>query len=136
MPELPEVETTLNGLKPYIEQQVIANVIVRHPSLRWPIPLDLKKHVINQKIIEAERRGKYILLRMKSGTILIHLGMSGSLRILPLGVPPQKHDHIDLEFSNHKVLRLTDPRRFGAFLWTKDDPLALTLYSKTLAQNL
>jgi len=123
MPELPEVETTLNGLKPYIEQQVIANVIVRHLNLRWPIPADLKKHIINQKIIGAERRGKYILLKTKVGTIIIHLGMSGSLRILTSGVPPKKHDHVDLEFSNNKVLRLTDPRRFGAFLWTSDDPL-------------
>jgi formamidopyrimidine-DNA glycosylase len=123
MPELPEVETTLRGLEPHIEHQKIVNVIVRHYGLRWPIPPKIKKYLINQSIILMQRRGKYILLTTETGTIIIHLGMSGSLRILKKGIPAQKHDHIDLEFSNNKVLRLTDPRRFGAFLWTKDDPM-------------
>lgn len=122
MPELPEVETTLNGIKPYSEQQKITAVIVRHHGLRWPIPKNINTLVKNQLVQIIERRGKYLLFRTTKGTIILHLGMSGSLRVLTQPTPAGKHDHVDIEFANHKILRLTDPRRFGAFLWTEEDP--------------
>lgn len=122
MPELPEVETTLRGIEPHIENQKITHVVVRHHGLRWPIPADIANILKNQTIESLERRGKYLLFKTRKGTIILHLGMSGSLRILTQDTPAQKHDHLDLVFANHKTLRLTDPRRFGAFLWTEADP--------------
>ncbi|MFT3741475.1 MAG: bifunctional DNA-formamidopyrimidine glycosylase/DNA-(apurinic or apyrimidinic site) lyase [Gammaproteobacteria bacterium] len=121
MPELPEVETTLRGIQPKILHQVIQGITIRHTQLRWPVTPKIKSKTLNQVIQAVERRGKYLLLRLKNGTLLIHLGMSGKLRILPKDTPAQKHDHIDLIFS-HDILRFTDPRRFGAFLWVEGDP--------------
>jgi len=118
MPELPEVETTLRGIMPHIHQQKINCVRVRQYQLRWPIPQDIQQRLYNQCVQTIARRGKYLLLGLDSGTVIIHLGMSGRLRILPLNTEPQKHDHIDIEFANNLLLRFTDPRRFGAFLWT------------------
>lgn len=122
MPELPEVETTLRGIEPHLMQQMITKVIVRHYGLRWPIDQNINKKLIGNQIEALARRGKYLLLRATHGTIIIHLGMSGRLAILNKNTPAQKHDHVDLEFSNQKILRFTDPRRFGAFLWTQDSP--------------
>jgi len=122
MPELPEVETSRRGIEPYLLNKKVTDVIIRQKQLRWPIPASLKKQLINQKIKSVDRRGKYILLRTDAGTVILHLGMSGSLRILNKSINPEKHDHFDICFS-HKVLRLRDPRRFGAVLWTKSDPL-------------
>lgn len=122
MPELPEVETTLRGIKPHIIKQKIDDVIVRHPRLRWPVPTDLKHKLQGQRLLELKRRGKYLILSFKTGSIILHLGMSGSLRILSTPTAPQKHDHIDICFTNKKYLRFTDPRRFGALLFTEDDP--------------
>jgi formamidopyrimidine-DNA glycosylase len=122
MPELPEVETTLRGIQPHIEQQKITRVTVRHHGLRWPIPSNINELVKNQKILAVYRRGKYLLFKTKQGHIIVHLGMSGSLRILTKSTVALKHDHVDLEFANHVILRYTDPRRFGAFLWTDEDP--------------
>jgi formamidopyrimidine-DNA glycosylase len=122
MPELPEVETTLRGIQPFVKKQKIKNLIVRHPHLRWPIPSNIKELMIGQKIVDLERRGKYILFKTSIGTAILHLGMSGRLRVLTSSIPAEKHDHIDIEFENNKILRLTDPRRFGAFLWTDADP--------------
>lgn len=121
MPELPEVETTLRGIKPHIAEQTITNVIIRHTGLRWPIPNNIKKILIGCIVKEISRRGKYLLFETLKGSIIMHLGMSGRLRILQEFVPPAKHDHIDLEFSNGAILRFTDPRRFGAFLWQAGD---------------
>lgn len=122
MPELPEVETTRRGIKPYIHQQTIREVIVRQPKLRWPVPPEI--HQIEGQLVESvTRRGKYILLETATGTALIHLGMSGSLRIVDAGTEAEKHDHVDIVLNTNKVVRLRDPRRFGAFLWTKKNPL-------------
>ncbi|WP_283788712.1 bifunctional DNA-formamidopyrimidine glycosylase/DNA-(apurinic or apyrimidinic site) lyase [Bermanella sp. WJH001] len=126
MPELPEVETTCRGIAPHIEGKAIAKLVVRQPQLRWPIPDDLAKLVKGQTILAVRRRAKYILLDIgKSkikGTIIIHLGMSGSLRVVKGQAPePQKHEHFDLVFSNDLLLRFTDPRRFGACLWQDVD---------------
>jgi len=123
MPELPEVETSRRGIEPYILNKKVTDVIIRQKQLRWPIPAGLKKQLVNQKIQSVDRRGKYILLRSSEGTVILHLGMSGSLRILNKSVSAEKHDHFDICFSHNKVLRLRDPRRFGAVLWTKSDPL-------------
>jgi formamidopyrimidine-DNA glycosylase len=116
MPELPEVETTLRGIKPYLLKQRIARVIVREPSLRWPVT-DAVKQAEGQQLVDLDRRGKYLLLKLEQGGLIIHLGMSGSLRILEEFKAPEKHDHIDVELVNGVCLRFNDPRRFGAFLW-------------------
>ncbi len=116
MPELPEVETTLRGIEPHVDGQVLSNVIVRNASLRWPIPVAALAALEGQRITRAERRAKYILLHTSLGCVLLHLGMSGSLRVLDHGAPPAKHDHLDLEFANNKVVRFNDPRRFGCCL--------------------
>lgn len=120
MPELPEVETTCRGIEPHIEHQVVTSLTVRNPNLRWPVPDFLNSKVEGKAIKEVSRRGKYILLNVDSGTVLVHLGMSGSLRIVDSDKAPEKHDHVDFCFSNGKVLRLTDPRRFGSVLWQPD----------------
>jgi formamidopyrimidine-DNA glycosylase len=130
MPELPEVETTLRGIKPYLNHQTIINVIVRHHQLRWKIPDNLSQQLKNKKIIDITRRGKYLLFHMKKNTLILHLGMSGSLRLLMEPTLPKKHDHVDIVFANHYVLRFTDPRRFGAVLLTNDDPYHHPLLAK------
>ncbi len=116
MPELPEVETTLRGIEPHLLNQRIARVIVRDPRLRWPVPAAVKK-AEGQVFVSLNRRGKYLLLKLEQGGLIIHLGMSGSLRILQRQSSPEKHDHIDIELENGVCLRFNDPRRFGAFLW-------------------
>ncbi len=130
MPELPEVETTKRGIMPHLADQTIERVVVRQSQLRWPVTSTLNDQLTNQKLLSITRRGKYLLLKIHQGTLLIHLGMSGSLRILETTVSPQKHDHIDIVFKNGKTLRYTDPRRFGAFLWVDGNPLLHPLLSK------
>ena len=120
MPELPEVETTCQGISPHIKNQIIKKTIVRQAKLRWPIPSNLAHTLKRNKIIDINRRGKYLLLHMQNGTLIIHLGMSGRLCVLPENAPAQKHDHFDLVLENNLLLRLTDPRRFGAVLWTSE----------------
>jgi len=120
MPELPEVETSCRGIAPHIQDRRVARVIIRNHSLRWPIPADLPEILKNRQLLSVGRRGKYLLLRFKHGHVLLHLGMSGSLRIVPADLPAEKHDHVDMCFSGGVVLRLTDPRRFGALLWTSE----------------
>jgi len=121
MPELPEVETTRCGIEPHLLGKTIQNIIIRQPRLRWLIPQGLKKWLPGQQVLAVERRAKYLFLRLTKGTIIIHLGMSGSLRILPADSRPGAHDHIDLVIGM-QCLRLRDPRRFGAFLYTSTDP--------------
>ena len=121
MPELPEVETTLRGLSPHLTGQRIQQVIIRNPHLRWPIPDNLPGILRGQTIHKLQRRAKYLLLECDSGTLILHLGMSGSLRVLPALILPEKHDHFDLQLANGTLMRLRDPRRFGAVLWHEGD---------------
>ncbi|MCF6209492.1 MAG: bifunctional DNA-formamidopyrimidine glycosylase/DNA-(apurinic or apyrimidinic site) lyase [Gammaproteobacteria bacterium] len=118
MPELPEVETTRRGIAPHIEGERVREVVVRQPRLRWPVPVRLKAALCGQTIDTVHRRGKYLLLRSATGTVILHLGMSGSLHVVAAGTPAGKHDHVDIIFTNGCCLRLRDPRRFGAVLWT------------------
>jgi len=118
MPELPEVETTKRGIAPYIEGQTITDVIVRQGNLRWAVPELLSQTLSGLQIQSVSRRAKYLLFTTETGTLLIHLGMSGSLRILPTYQNPAKHDHIDFIFTDGTILRFNDPRRFGSVLWT------------------
>lgn len=122
MPELPEVETTRRGIAPHITGQMVDAVTVRNGSLRWPVPANLNKLVQGHSIADVSRRGKYILIHFQHGTLLIHLGMSGSLRISAADSPIRKHDHVDFLFMNKQLLRYHDPRRFGSILWTEEDP--------------
>jgi formamidopyrimidine-DNA glycosylase len=117
MPELPEVETTRKGIQPKVDKQTITRFIIRNGQLRWPVETHLQQTLPGLVVLEVDRRGKYILLKTQLGTLLIHLGMSGNLRVLPVGAAVQKHDHIDIEFANGYLLRLNDPRRFGSVLW-------------------
>ena len=118
MPELPEVEVTRRGLAPHVSGRVISGVAVRESRLRWPIPKDVLS-LAGRKVISIRRRGKYLLVDCGDGHLIVHLGMSGSLRVLPPDTPAQKHDHFDLLLGD-RMLRLRDPRRFGAVLWTTD----------------
>lgn len=117
MPELPEVETTRRGIAPHIEGHRVTGVILRRPDLRWPIPPEVSSLLPGQVVESVDRRAKYLLLQTSAGTALLHLGMSGMLRVLPANTPIAKHDHVDIAFDTGKVLRFTDPRRFGALLW-------------------
>lgn len=118
MPELPEVETTMRGIKPHICGQILKKMVVRNRNLRWPIPKNLEKMLAGQTVRNIIRRGKYLIFQLDTGSMLLHLGMSGRLRVLENTPPPAKHDHVDMCFSNGKTLRFTDPRRFGAVLFT------------------
>jgi len=122
MPELPEVETTRRGIEPHISHHTIKDIVIRQHALRWPVPKQLGKNARGQQIQSVERRGKYLLLKLDHGTIIIHLGMSGSLRICTPQAGIRKHDHVDFIFSDDKILRFHDPRRFGAVLWSPGDP--------------
>lgn len=118
MPELPEVETTCRGIAPYVQGQIIKALIVRQPKLRWPIPEDLAQIITGQRIHQVYRRAKYLLITVDTGTLIMHLGMSGSLRVLVSAPDAGAHDHVDFIFGDDSVLRFNDPRRFGALLWT------------------
>lgn len=125
MPELPEVETTRRGLLPHVAGRTIEQVTVRQPRLRWPMPRDLPQRLAGARVAGIERRGKYLLFRIDArlpGWLLVHLGMSGSLRIVPANTPPGPHDHVDLRLDTGRILRLRDPRRFGAVLWHGGEP--------------
>ncbi len=120
MPELPEVEVTRRGVAPHIEGRAVREVVLRRAGLRWPFPAALHEILLDRTVLATGRRGKYLLVEFEHGTLIIHLGMSGHLRVLPPGVPVQKHDHIDLVVDGPdgpQILRMTDPRRFGAVLW-------------------
>jgi formamidopyrimidine-DNA glycosylase len=124
MPELPEVEVTRRGVAPHLEGRIVTQVVFRREGLRWPFPAHLAETLVGQRITQVGRRGKYLLIGFDSGTLIIHLGMSGHLRVLPPGIEPKKHDHFDLVVGDGihtQVLRLHDPRRFGAVLWQAHD---------------
>jgi len=120
MPELPEVETTRRGIAPLVAGYCVAHVVVRDGRLRWPVAADIDARLRGERLTEIDRRGQDLLFRFAHGCLIVHLGMSGSLRVLDAGTPPNPHDHIDLVFDNDKVLRLRDPRRFGAVIWCAD----------------
>ncbi len=118
MPELPEVETTMNGIRPYLEGKSIRKLIVRERRLRWPIPRGLEKIVQGKRISKIERKGKYILIHLSRGGLIIHLGMSGSMRVLCEPREPGKHDHFDLISDTGEIIRFHDPRKFGCLLFS------------------
>ena len=117
MPELPEVETTRRGIAPHLVGHRITALTLRRGDLRWPFPPALSAELPGQRITDVRRRAKYLLLDAAPGSALLHLGMSGSLRVLPAATPPGVHDHVDLLLDSGRVLRFTDPRRFGCLLW-------------------
>lgn len=129
MPELPEVETTLRGITPHIVKQPITQVIIRRPNLRWPIPAELPHLLTTQRLLNITRRGKYLLFEFANGHAMIHLGMSGNLRIVEASSTPNSHDHFDWVFGNI-ALRYHDPRRFGCLLWIEGNPHEHSLLSK------
>ena len=125
MPELPEVETTKNGIAPHIQSKEIQLVTVRQPQLRWPIPTNIKLLLEGATVKDIQRRAKYLLLLCEgesaNGWLMIHLGMSGNLRVVQPDATIQKHDHFDIEFTDGTTLRYQDPRRFGCVLWLGED---------------
>ncbi|PLX95453.1 MAG: DNA-formamidopyrimidine glycosylase [Desulfuromonas sp.] len=139
MPELPEVETTRRGIEPLICNQQITGVVLRVPKLRWPLDPHLSELLVGQRVLAVSRRAKYLLIRLEQGSLLLHLGMSGSLRMVPLQTPAGKHDHVDIHFADGQSLRFNDPRRFGLlafFQGTPDDhPLLTHLGPEPLATD-
>ena len=149
MPELPEVETTRRGIHDHLLGATVSELIVRNGRLRWPVPDDLADLVVGKTIYSIGRRAKYLLLGFEHGTLIIHLGMSGSMRIFTEAFPAEKHDHIDLVLSNGKRLRYHDPRRFGSWLWSHTpvnehpllkslgpEPLSSAFHAAALQQQL
>ncbi len=114
MPELPEVETTRRGIEPHCLGLAVTAVTVREPRLRWPVPSDLPQRLRGQRIQSVRRRAKYLLLDTAAGSLMVHLGMSGSLRLVPAGTAPGRHDHVDIALEGGRMLRYNDPRRFGS----------------------
>lgn len=122
MPELPEVETTRRGLDRRIVGRRVVEVVVRERRLRWPVPSRLARELPGEVVERTSRRAKYLLIHCSRGTVIVHLGMSGSLQVVDVRRAPGAHDHVDLVFDDEHALRLRDPRRFGAVLWTTGDP--------------
>jgi len=122
VPELPEVETTRRGLEPHLVGRRIDKIVVRDRRLRWPVTEALEKQASGSTVHRVDRRGKYLLIECSTGWLIVHLGMSGRLRVLPQTMPPSRHDHFDIVLSSGMLVRFTDPRRFGALLWTKEHP--------------
>jgi formamidopyrimidine-DNA glycosylase len=121
MPELPEVETTLRGIEPWLLGKTIARIRVHHRGLRWPVPESIHR-CDGASVIALRRRAKYLIVETSGGTIIIHLGMSGSLRVIEKAEPKRKHDHVEFELDDGAIIRYHDPRRFGTVLWT-DQPV-------------
>ena len=121
MPELPEVETTRRGILDGLGARRVGALVVRERRLRWPVPDALEGHLRGKLLLDIERRGKYLLFRFDDGTLLVHLGMSGSLRFAPADSAPRRHDHVDLLMADGRTLRYHDPRRFGAWLWIEGE---------------
>ena len=120
MPELPEVEVSRLGISPHLVGERIENIVVRERRLRWPIPMEIEQ-AIGQTVSAVRRRAKYLLIDTAPGSIVLHLGMSGKLRVIDAGTPVKKHDHLDIVLGSGRCLRLNDPRRFGACLWQQPD---------------
>lgn len=122
MPELPEVETTRRGIAPALEGQRIRKLEVRQRKLRWPVPEGLEERLRNQPVLSVRRRAKYLLLETPGGSAMVHLGMSGSMRIVQAHEQPEKHDHFDIVTEQNEAIRFNDPRRFGSLLWCGSNP--------------
>jgi formamidopyrimidine-DNA glycosylase len=120
MPELPEVETSRRGIEPYVVDRTIAAVTIRERRLRWPVSLDIDEHLPGATITSVDRRAKYLLINTTGGTVILHLGMSGSVFIVDRDTPAGVHDHVDIELDSGHALRLRDPRRFGSLHWSDD----------------
>lgn len=129
MPELPEVETTCRGIRPVLTGRIASGCIIRNGRMRQPVPEDLAQLIAGRSLLAVERRAKYLLLRFDAGTVIVHLGMSGSLRVVEAGAAVGKHDHVDLLFGD-TALRLRDPRRFGLVLWHAGEPAGHPLLAK------
>jgi formamidopyrimidine-DNA glycosylase len=123
VPELPEVETTRRGIEPLLVGRGVSGVTVRNFALRWPVTEELVSALTGATVLAVRRRAKYLLLQTAAGAAILHFGMSGSLRFVPSGSPPGRHDHVDLVLADNLILRYTDPRRFGCLLWAPGDPL-------------
>lgn len=123
MPELPEVEITRRGIAPFLEGKKVNEVLIRTSRLRFPVAAELVTELPGRTILIVERRAKYLLLRASSGSVILHLGMSGRLDVVSSTTPPQKHDHLDIVMETGQAMRMTDPRRFGLVLWSAEDPL-------------
>lgn len=136
MPELPEVETTRRGISLALIGRRVADMSVRDRRLRWPIAPGLESLLRGHTVRAVERRAKYILIRFDHGTLILHLGMSGSLRVLDVAVPPRPHDHWDMLLDSGRVLRFHDPRRFGSAHWTGTDPQLHPLLKKLAPEPL
>jgi len=136
VPELPEVETTRRGIAPALLERRVLEAIVRDRRLRWPIQADFESAVKNQTVRKVGRRAKYLTIEFDAGTLILHLGMSGSLRMLREGVPPEPHDHWDLRLDSGWLLRFHDPRRFGSLHWTAEDPAQHRLLKKLAPEPL
>ena len=136
MPELPEVETTRRGIAPVLKGRRIAAVVVREPRLRWRVPKSLAPAVVGQSVHGVRRRGKYLLIDLERGSLILHLGMSGSLRVVPREAPVVAHDHVDIVLDSGLALRFNDPRRFGCLLWVMGDPLAHPLLRRLAPEPL
>ena len=122
MPELPEVETTRRGIRPALRGRAITGLVLREHRLRWPVDRQLERDLPGQRVVDVRRRAKYLLIELEHGTLIAHLGMSGSLRVLPADAPPLAHDHYDLRLDSGRCLRFNDPRRFGSLHWVAGDP--------------
>lgn len=122
MPELPEVETTRRGIAPHVAGRLVTRMAVHEPRLRWPVDPGLAAWTNGQRILDVQRRGKYLLLQLERGHLMVHLGMSGSLRVLPTATARETHDHFDLEMDSGWLLRFNDPRRFGSLHHITGDP--------------
>lgn len=123
MPELPEVETTRRGIAPLVTNKVVERVVINNASLRWPVSDQLPEVLPGQRLQSVSRRAKYLLFGFDGGTLMVHLGMTGHLRVTPTGAVRRRHDHVEIIFSDGSVLRYNDSRRFGSVIWTTDDPL-------------
>jgi formamidopyrimidine-DNA glycosylase len=136
MPELPEVETTRRGIAPALEGRRIRTIIVREPRLRWPVPRNLNRLLTGQRVSAVRRRAKYLLIDLERGSLIVHLGMSGSLRVLPPDTTLIAHDHIDIVLDSGQALRFNDPRRFGCVLHVAGDPLEHKLLRRLAPEPL
>lgn len=123
MPELPEVETTRRGVEPLVKNKQVSYVTIRNGSLRWPVPDFLPEVLPGQAVVGVSRRSKYLLFQFEKGTLIVHLGMTGHLRLVQAGAERRKHDHVELCFDDGSCLCYNDSRRFGAIFWTGEDPL-------------
>jgi formamidopyrimidine-DNA glycosylase len=130
MPELPEVETTKNGISRLLKGRKVTTVKVHERRLRLPIPDNIKTTLEGQTLLDITRRAKYLLFKFESGFLIVHLGMSGSLRVVPSITPKQKHDHLEINFGHANCLRFRDPRRFGLVIWTENNPITHKLLSR------